>query len=90
MNKTELIAAIAAKTGATKKTTGEFVDAFVTAVTETLTAGNDVALTGFGKFVVSEVAERTARNPQDGSEIVVPAHNRASFKVGKALKDAVK
>jgi len=90
MTKTELVKAIATTTGKTQKDVAEFVDAFTGAVTDSLAKGEDVALVGFGSFKVSEVAERTARNPQTGENIVVPKHNRVSFKVGSKLKLAVK
>lgn len=57
MNKAELIAAIAAKTGNTKKAAEEFVNAFVSTVTESLEKGDKVQLVGFGSF---EVRKRAA------------------------------
>ena len=59
MNKAELVAAVAAKTGATKKAAEESVNAFVEAVTESLKKGEKVQLVGFGSF---EVRKRAARN----------------------------
>ena len=64
MNKAELIAAIAAKTGETKKTAEKLVNAFVETVTEALTEGDKVQLVGFGSFEVRKKAGRKGRNPQ--------------------------
>ena len=89
MNKAELIAAVAAKTGDTKKTAEAAVNAFVDVVTETLTKGDKVQLVGFGSFEVRKRASRKGRNPQTKEEIKIPASKAPVFKAGKALKDLV-
>jgi len=89
MNKAELIAAVAAKTGATKKSAEEAVNAFVEVVTETLQKGDKVQLVGFGSFEVIKRAARKGRNPQTKEEIKIPASKAPKFKAGKALKDLV-
>lgn len=89
MNKAELIAAIAAKTGETKKSAEESVNAFVGVVTEALTKGEKVQLVGFGSFEVRKRAARKGRNPQTKEEIKIPASKAPVFKAGKALKELV-
>ena len=89
MNKAELIAAVAEKSGLSRKDSEKAVNATLDAITESLVAGEKVALVGFGSFEVKERAARTGRNPQTKAEITIPATRVASFKVGKALKDAV-
>ena len=89
MNKSDLIAAMAAKTGETKKSAETFVNAFTEAVTEALTKGDKVQLVGFGSFEVRERAARKGRNPQTKAEIRIPASKAPVFKAGKALKDLV-
>ena len=89
MNKAELIAAIAAKTGVTKKSAEESVNAFVGVVTESLAKGDKVQLVGFGSFEVRKRAARKGRNPQTKEEIRIPASKAPVFKAGKALKDLV-
>ena len=89
MNKAELIAAIAAKTGETKKTAEKLVNAFVETVTEALTEGDKVQLVGFGSFEVRKRAARKGRNPRTKEEIKIPASKAPVFKAGKALKDLV-
>ena len=89
MNKAELVAAIAAKTGATKKAAEELVNAFVATVTEALEKGDKVQLVGFGSFEVRKRAARKGRNPQTKEEIKIPASKAPVFKAGKALKDLV-
>ena len=87
MNKSELIAAIAAKTGETKKEAT--LNAFVDVVTEALVKGEKVQLVGFGSFEVRKRAARKGRNPQTKEEIKIPASKAPVFKAGKALKELV-
>ncbi len=89
MNKAELVAAVAAKTGSTKKSAEETVNSFVSVVTESLKKGDKVQLVGFGSFEVRKRAARKGRNPQTKAEIKIPASKAPVFKAGKALKDLV-
>ena len=89
MNKSDLIAAIAAKTGDTKKNAEASVNAFVEVITEALVKGDKVQLVGFGSFEVRKRAARKGRNPQTKEEIKIPASKAPVFKAGKALKDVV-
>ena len=89
MNKTELVAAVAEKTGASKKDSEKLVSAVFESITDALVAGDKVALVGFGAFEVKERPARTGRNPRTKEEIEIPASKVPQFKAGKALKDAV-
>ena len=87
MSKTELVAAIAEKTGLTKKDSEAAVNAFIGTVTEQLKKGEKVQLIGFGTFEVSERAARTGRSPQTGADMTIAASKAPKFKAGKALKE---
>lgn len=90
MNKAELIATIAEKTGLTKKDTELTVNAFLETVQETLKKGDRVQMIGFGTFEVRDRKARLGRNPQKPGEVVKIAASKAPvFKAGKAFKDAV-
>lgn len=89
MNKTELIANVAEKAGLSKKDAEKAVSAVFESITESLKAGDKVALVGFGTFDVKERAERTGKNPRTGEAVVIPAARVPGFKAGKGLKDAV-
>ena len=89
MNKSDLIAAIAAKTGDTKKDAEATLNAFIDVVTESLAKEEKVQLVGFGSFEVRKRAARKGRNPQTKEEIKIPASKAPVFKAGKALKDVV-
>ena len=89
MNKSELIAAMAAKTGETKKDEEAALNAFVSFVKEAIVKGAKVQLVGFGSFEVRKRAARKGRNPQTKEEIKIPASKAPVFKAGKALKELV-
>ncbi len=89
MNKAELIAAIAEKTGDSKKASEQALNAFIEAITDTLVKGDRVQLSGLGTFEVRTRAARKGLNPQTKAEIKIPACKAPAFKAGKALKDIV-
>jgi DNA-binding protein HU-beta len=89
VNRAELVEAMAAKTGDTKKATDEALRAFVDVVTDALVKGDKVQLVGFGSFEVRTRAARKGHNPQTKAEIKIPACKAPAFKAGKALKDIV-
>ena len=89
MNKTELIAAVAEKTGLTKKDAERVVNATFETVTAALAKGDKVAVAGFGNFEVKTREARVGRNPRTKETIQIPATRLPAFKASKALKDAV-
>ena len=89
MNKSELIAALAEKTGFSKKDAEKALNAFVEVINGSLAKGEKVQLIGFGTFDVKKRPARMARNPRTGAEIKIAASKAPSFKAGKALKDKV-
>ena len=89
MNKAELIAEVAAKTGLSKKDSEKAVNATLDTVAASLENGEKVQLVGFGVFDVKERGARMGRNPKTKEEIEIPASRVPQFKAGKALKDAV-
>ena len=89
MNKTELIAAVAEKTGMTKKDAERVINATVDTITEKLVAGEKVAMSGFGIFEVKEREARVGRNPRTKESIQIPATKTPAFKASKTLKDTV-
>ena len=89
MNKTELIAAVAAKTGLTKKDAEKVVNATIDTITESLVKGDKVNVSGFGIFEVKTRGERVGRNPRTKETIQIPATRLPAFKAAKALKDVV-
>jgi DNA-binding protein HU-beta len=89
VNKTELIEAVAEGADISKAAAERAVNTMVSSVIGTLAKGDQVAIAGFGSFVVRERAARTGRNPRTGEEIQIKASKNPAFKAGKAFKDAV-
>ena len=89
MNKTELIAAVAEKTGLTKKDSERVINATVETIVDGLKKGDKVALSGFGIFEVKAREARVGRNPRTKETIQIPASRQPAFKASKALKDTI-
>ncbi len=89
MNKTELIAAVAAKTGLTKKDAECVINATFETVTESLVKGDKVQVSGFGIFEVKAREARIGRNPRTKETIQIPATRLPAFKASKTLKDTI-
>lgn len=89
MTKAELVTAIAEKAGLNKAQAKDALDAFISSVTASLKAGQDVRLVGFGTFLPVSRAAGTARNPRTGETVKRPASKTARFRVGEGLKGAL-
>ena len=90
MNKAELVAKVADKTGFRKKDAEIALDAVLDTIEKALVAGDSVRLIGFGTFETRKRKARTGRNPQKPDKVIsIPASKAPVFKAGKSLKDAV-
>jgi DNA-binding protein HU-beta len=89
MNKGDLAAAVADKTGLSKAAATQAVEAVFGSISDALKKGEEVRVLGFGNFMVSRRAASTGRNPQTGEPMQIKASNQAKFKPGKGLKDAL-
>ncbi|MDO4385926.1 MAG: HU family DNA-binding protein [Clostridia bacterium] len=87
MNKSNLIAKMAEKSGLNRKQVEAALDAFLGSVTEALKEGDKVQIVGFGTFSVREREEHEARNPATGETITVAASKTPVFKPGKSFKE---
>ena len=90
MNKTQLIEKIADEANASKSEAQKFFEAFTEVVQSELKAGNQIQITGFGKFYVQERDARQGINPQTKQRINIPASKVPKFTAGNALKDHIK
>ena len=91
MTKQDLVAAVAAAAGVSKRVAGDALEAVLDSVTKELKKGKNVTITGFGTFRISKRAARTGVNPRNPSQkIKIPAMNVPAFKAGKSLKDAAR
>ena len=89
MNKSQLIDAVALKSGMKKKEAELAVNSLTEAIVEAMKSGEKVQLVGFGTFDVKERAAREGRNPKTGEKITINASKAPAFTAGKALKDSV-
>jgi DNA-binding protein HU-beta len=89
MNKAELVQAMAKDSGLSKADTGRALESFLGTVQKTLKKGDEVAITGFGKFSVAKRGARTGRNPQTGAAVRIKASKTPRFSAGATLKQVV-
>jgi DNA-binding protein HU-beta len=89
MKKKELIERIAQEAGVPRSEAQKHFEAFEQVVTETLKTGEEVQITGFGKFSVKERKAREGRNPQTGQKMEIAASRVPAFSAGNTLKEAV-
>jgi DNA-binding protein HU-beta len=89
MNKNDLISAVTSTSGTSKADAAKAVDAVCNVITDALSRGEEVRLTGFGSFSVANRSARVGRNPRTGEPINIPASRQPKFKAGKQLKGAV-
>jgi nucleoid DNA-binding protein len=87
--KKELIERIAEKADVSKGEVQRQFEAFEEVVTEALKAGEEVQITGFGKFCVEKRKAREGKNPQTGQKMKIAAQKVPAFSAGNALKEAV-
>ena len=89
MNKADLVDEVSGKTGLTKRTSREAVNAIISAMTDSLSREEKVTLVGFGTLQVIRRKERTGRNPRTGETIQISAKKVPRFRPGKGLRPAV-
>ena len=90
MNKMGLVDAVSENIGGTKKQAEDAVDTMFNTISATLAKGEEVAISGFGSFLVKRRAARMGVNPRTGEKIQIGATVTPKFRAGKALKMAVK
>jgi DNA-binding protein HU-beta len=89
MRKSDLVKAVAHEVDQPETQVASVVNATFDAIQGALSSGDEVTITGFGTFRVSQRAEREGRNPQTGDPMTIPARKTPSFKPGSQLKRAV-
>lgn len=90
MHKIGLVDAVHEKLGGTKRIAEDVVDTVFDTIMQVLSKGDEVAISGFGTFVVKKRGARLGVNPRTGQKIQVAATVTPKFRAGKALKAAVK
>ncbi len=89
LTKADIIAAIAEQNGYTKNKSIETVEALLEIIKGTLESGEDVLISGFGKFRIKEKAERKGRNPATGNDLMLRPRKVVTFKWSGKLRDRI-
>ena len=89
MNKSQLISAVASDSGLSKVDSTRAIESLLDTVTRTLKKGDEVSITGFGKFSVVNRAARQGVNPRTGERVKIKASKAPKFSAGATLKQAV-
>lgn len=87
MNNNDLAESLAGAVGLTKAEARKHVDAVIGLIADAAAKGDEVSLSGFGKFKVKEAPAREGRNPSTGATIQIAASRKLTFSAAKALKD---
>ena len=90
MTKADIVARIAQQTGVEKAVAMTVVEAFMETVKDSMVAGDEGFLRGFGSFIIKKRAKKVARNISKNTTIVIPAHSVPAFKPAKTFLEAVK
>lgn len=90
IGKQDLVSRVAQRTGMPNKQAEKAINAFMDTVTEAVGHGDEVRLTGFGSFKVTERAARKGRHPRTGEEMEIPAGRRPTFTPGSKMVESVR
>jgi len=89
LTKARIIDAVAAGNGFTRKKSIATVETVLELIKRSLESGNDVLISGFGKFSVKEKAERNGRNPATGKDMLLPARQIVTFRASGKLREKI-
>jgi integration host factor subunit alpha len=87
--KADIIEAISSKNGITKKRSTELVESLIGMMKDTLVSGDDILISGFGKFLVRDCPEKKGRNPNTGETVIIKPRRRISFKCSGKLREQI-
>ncbi len=90
MTKSDLIQQISKDAGISQSQAGKLVTEVFNQIAGALQKGDEVRITGFGTFRVTETKERTGRNPRTGQPLTIPASKRVTFAPGSGLSNQVR
>ena len=89
LTKSQITDAIAKQNGFTRKKSTETVETILEIIKSTLASGDDVLISGFGKFCVKDKRERKGRNPATGEEMMLAPRRVVTFKCSGKLRDRI-
>ena len=89
LTKAQIIEAISIKNGLSKKQSTETVETLLEVMKSTLASGEDVLISGFGKFCVKQKEQRKGRNPATGKDLMLAPRKVVTFKCSGKLRDRI-
>ena len=89
LTKSQIVDSIAEKNGFTKNQSTEAVETILELIKSTLASGEDVMISGFGKFCAKDKRERKGRNPSTGEDMVLASRRVVTFKCSGKLRDKI-
>ena len=89
LTKIQIVESIHNQIGFTQKRASEIVETFLEIIKDTLESGEDVLISGFGKFCVNEKKERKGRNPATGDAMMLAPRKIVTFKCSGKLRDRI-
>ena len=89
LTKAKIIERVSTRNGLTKKQSTETVEAILKIMKKTLESGEDVLISGFGKFCVKQKAERRGRNPASGDDLMLAPRKVVTFRCSGELRDKI-
>jgi integration host factor subunit alpha len=89
LTKSDLISCVFDQCGVSKTSSAELVETVLEIIKDTLASGEDVLISGFGKFCVQEKGERLGRNPATGDDLMLRARKRVTFSCSQRLRDRI-
>lgn len=88
LTKNDIIEMVSSGIGDSKSECSQWVEACFDIIKDELSKGNDVKISGFGKWTVKNKRPRKGRNPQNGDALVIPGRKVVTFKCSQKLKEA--
>ena len=89
MTKADIAEKIHTKIGLSKKESSDMLESMISIMKNTLETGEDIMISGFGKFEVKQKKDRKGRNPQTGEAMTIDARRILTFKPSNLLKQAI-
>ena len=89
INKLQFIELLGARLGVTRTESESFINNFIQIIYKTLNAGDDMNISGFGKFTTAHFKKRVGINPQSKKKLIILNHNTPKFRAGSAFKEAI-
>ena len=89
LTKAHIVERLFAKNLVTKGESAQIIETLFELIKQSLQDGDDVLISGFGKFSVKEKHQRRGRNPQTGEQMTLPPRRVVTFRLSNALRDKI-